>query len=278
MSTVVLMWNPAISSFKIEEFRDCIKSMRNHDEDEISFITDDDVFQDDSLSMNWSIWDYKNVHYGDRFFMVRVGEGQTGIVMAGTITSEPYKGKDWSGKGRKVYYSDLHCECMIDPDAAPHISTQELEEVMPEFDWTGGHSGRILNEAMAIKIEVMWAEYLYKYFGVFDGKRCGRTISASFLPDTLLEHVKATSDCTCEICGYNYQKIWGEECTGENTFVRYVPRRTDVRCKNGDTFMKHIHCICPSCSKMSYDKLALKLGEEYYFPDTSWDDLHDISD
>ena len=50
MSTVVLMWNPAISGFKIEEFRDCIKSIRNHDEDEMSFITDEDVFQDDNIT------------------------------------------------------------------------------------------------------------------------------------------------------------------------------------------------------------------------------------
>lgn len=167
MSTVVLMWNPAISGFKIEEFRDCIKSMRNHDEDEMSFITDEDVFQDDSLPINWSIWDYKNVHYGDRFFMVRVGEGQTGIVMAGTITSKPYKGKDWSGNGRKVYYSDLFCDCIVDTEVAPHISTEQLMEAMPEFDWTGGHSGRVLSDALAAKLEKLWAEYYYKYFGIF---------------------------------------------------------------------------------------------------------------
>lgn len=278
MNTVILMWNPSISSFKKEEFRHFISIMRNHDEDGMPFYYDEeDNFRDDT-GINWSIWDYENVSYGDRFFMVRVGEGKTGIVMAGSIMSEPYKDEDWSGKGREVYYSDLFCECMIDSDAAPYISTKELEEAMPDFDWSGGHSGRVLDETTAEKLEVMWAEYLYKYFGIFDNKRCGRAITASFIPETLLRHVKATSDCTCEICGYNFQKIWGEDCNFENMFVRYVPRRSDVRAKNGDTFMQHIHCVCPNCGKMSYDKLADKLGEKDYYPDASWDDKFSILD
>ena len=271
MSTVVLMWNPAISGFKIEEFRDCIKSMRNHDEDEMSFITDEDVFQDDSLPINWSIWDYKNVHYGDRFFMVRVGEGQTGIVMAGTITSEPYKGKDWSGNGRKVYYSDLFCDCIVDTEVAPHISTEQLMEAMPEFDWTGGHSGRVLSDALAAKLEKLWAEYYYKYFGIFDNKRACRKFPPSRMPDALVDYLEKNRDMTCEICGYNFDKVWGMKSYYKNTFVRYIPRRTDIRCKNGDTVWKHIHCVCPNCSKMTYEDLAKKLGEEFYYPDGTYE-------
>ena len=43
----------------------------------------------------------------DEFFMVRVGEGNTGLFAAGRFTSEPFKDEDWSGKGREVYYMQM---------------------------------------------------------------------------------------------------------------------------------------------------------------------------
>ena len=42
--------------------------------------------------------------YGDKFYMIRTGEGKNGVVMRGTIIGTPYPDEDWSGKGRKVYY------------------------------------------------------------------------------------------------------------------------------------------------------------------------------
>lgn len=56
---------------------------------------------------NWSVWEYEKAKEGDKFFMVKVGPGTNGIVMAGKFTSEPYKDEDWSGKKRTVYYMDM---------------------------------------------------------------------------------------------------------------------------------------------------------------------------
>lgn len=271
MKTVILMWNPAISSFKMDEFRKCIKIMDHHDEDEILYYSDDEDIPGERIDLNWSIWDYKNVNYGDRFFMIRVGEGKTGIVMSGTITSKPYKDEDWCGKNREVYYSDLFCDCMVDTEVAPHISTEQLIEAIPGFDWTGGHSGRVLNEAMAAKLEELWAEYYYKYFGIFDNKRASRKFPPSRMPDALVDYLENSKDMPCEICGYNFEKVWGKKSCYKNTFVRYIPRRTDIRCKNGDTVWKHIHCVCPNCSKMTYEDLAKKLGEKFYYPDGTYE-------
>lgn len=95
MKTVVLMWKPAISSFHKEDLSKCIQVLDSYNEEDCP---------NEYLNLNWSIWDHEQVKDGDRFFMVKVGEGKTGIVMAGTIQSNPYKDKDWSGKDREVYY------------------------------------------------------------------------------------------------------------------------------------------------------------------------------
>lgn len=80
MNTIILFWNPAISSYKLEHFQA---------EMEIIEFAD----------MNWSVWEHEKAHTGDRFFMVRCGEGKTGICMSGYFISEPYRGEDWSGRG-----------------------------------------------------------------------------------------------------------------------------------------------------------------------------------
>ena len=116
MKTVVLMWNPAISSFHKEDLSKCIQVLDSYNEEDCP---------NEHMDLNWSIWDHEQVKDGDRFFMVKVGEGKTGIVMAGTIQSNPYKDKDWSGKDREVYYADLFCECIVDIETAPYISNSK---------------------------------------------------------------------------------------------------------------------------------------------------------
>lgn len=131
------MWNPNISSFKMSDYEKGLKYFS--------------IFQ-----LNWSIWDYKHIHKGDRFFMVQVGNNNAGIVMSGYLNSDPYIGKDWSGKERKVYYADLAIEAMVHPVKMKILSCNELSDINHQFDWTGGHSGRLLCTGLSDELEKKW--------------------------------------------------------------------------------------------------------------------------
>ncbi len=141
MNTFILFWNPAISSWKLEDNQRYIKEQGPY-------------------GLNWSVWEHGKACDGDRFFMVRCGEGNTGICTSGRFDSAPYAGKDWSGKDREVYYVDLFINVMIDPEHCPILTTAALQKEIPEFDWTGGHSGRILDAASAEKLEQLWDDFL----------------------------------------------------------------------------------------------------------------------
>ena len=140
MNTIILFWNPEISSYTIERLRDDLHSCTHVN--------------------NWSVWEHDKAHKGDRFFMVRCGEGKTGICMSGRFSSEPYIDEDWSGKGREIYYMDLMADTIIDPDFLPILSTEILSLEIPSFDWSGGHSGRLLPAEDAEKLEKLWADFL----------------------------------------------------------------------------------------------------------------------
>lgn len=150
-NTVILMWNPAISSVKLSGHCNCIETI------------DVDYF-------NWSVWEHEKAKCGDRFFLVRVGEGKTGIVMSGVFDSQPYTDRDWSGRGRITYYMDMLPNVILDPEEAPMITTDRLSEAIPSFGWSGGHSGRILAKEDAAKLETMWRDFLVNNEDSVDGE------------------------------------------------------------------------------------------------------------
>ncbi|MCM1378401.1 MAG: hypothetical protein NC097_08025 [Clostridium sp.] len=154
MSVVILKWNPGFSSYTMVRFL-------NHLE-KCVFSNGKDV------GMNWSIWDYKRVHKEDKFYMLKVGYGQTGIVAAGTITSEPYADEDWAWRNRPTQYCDFDYEVMINPDAYPLLDSTALLQGIPDFDWKGGHSGVVLTEEQGVKFEAMWKDYLQRQKEYFD--------------------------------------------------------------------------------------------------------------
>lgn len=141
--TFVMRWNPEISSYKVSDFE--------------SAMTD---FYEDGFYYDWSIRDHQKVHVGDRFFMLKVGSGNTGIVMSGIIVSLPYKDEDWSGKGRDVRYVRMIPECMVHPDKTSIVTTQSLDEALPGVNWNEGHSGVLLSDEQANKFEELWHNYM----------------------------------------------------------------------------------------------------------------------
>ncbi len=149
-NTVILMWNPAISSVKLGEHCESIENF-------------------ESEYYNWSVWEHEKAKCGDRFFLVRVGEGKTGIVMSGIFDSQPYMDTDWSGRGRLTYYMDMLPNVILNPEEAPMITTEQLSEAIPSFVWTGGHSGQILDKEDAAKLEIMWKDFLVKNEESVDG-------------------------------------------------------------------------------------------------------------
>lgn len=152
-NTFILMWNPAISSITIHNHIDCIPYM-------------------DRVDFNWSGYEWQKASINDRFYMVRVGEGNTGIVMSGIFTSSPYSERDWNRirKSKEIYYMDMAVNYMVNPEVMPIITTGELQDAIPDFEWTRGHSGSLLTEDQSQRLEVLFAKHLAEVRENADGE------------------------------------------------------------------------------------------------------------
>lgn len=140
--TFILMWNPAISSITIHNHIDSISHI-------------------DDWEFNWSVYEWEKAHEGDRFFMVRVGEGNTGIVMSGIFISEPYTERDWNRirKNKEIHYMDMQPNLIVNPETMPIITTAQLQEAIPDFIWSKGHSGSLLTDFQTQRLEELFAMY-----------------------------------------------------------------------------------------------------------------------
>ena len=149
----ILEWNPAISAYSMNNFNANLAKI-------------------DAEWINWDVWDWKEAHEGDLFYLIKCGgKGANGIVMQGHFVSDPYPGAHWSGKMRLTYYVDMEPEYMIHPLRCEILTTEVLNEAMPDFQWKGGHSGRILPFDYALKLEDMWTTYIESHKALFDGEK-----------------------------------------------------------------------------------------------------------
>lgn len=136
--TYLLRWNPAISSFKLETYRQAT------------------IECPDGFGFDWSVYEWEDAHKGDRYFMLRTGDENAGIVFRGIFTSDPYEDKDWAGQGKQRHYMKMDCYDCVPADQKPPIDIELLEKEIPEIDWSKGHSGELLSEETAEKLNELW--------------------------------------------------------------------------------------------------------------------------
>lgn len=76
----------------------------------------------------------------------------------------------WSGKGRVTYYVDFIPDVLLNPDTVPILTCEELQRAIPDFDWSKGHSGLVLNDEQAHQLDTLWKNFLLRNDYLFKEK------------------------------------------------------------------------------------------------------------
>lgn len=131
----LMRWNPTISSFTEKEFEKCLENQVHG-----------------MFRINWSIYDWQEARRGDMFYMMRTGDDKAGIAFSGQFISDPYPGDDWAGSNKRRMYVDMVCMNPMEPGEVPDVTLEKLQKAIPEYEWTKGHSGELLQEDVADKL------------------------------------------------------------------------------------------------------------------------------
>jgi len=137
--TYLMRWNPGISSFTEGDYKSCVENMTAG-----------------GFRINWSISEWEEARRGDEFYMMRVGDDKAGIVFKGIFTSDPYVSDDWAGSTKRRLYVDMICLTPVKPGKKPALSLDKLQSAIPNYEWAKGHSGVLLSDEIASKLEDLW--------------------------------------------------------------------------------------------------------------------------
>lgn len=144
-NTFLLRWSPSRSPYTMQQL----------DKDMVEWA--EGLWSEE---FDWNIHAWQQAHKGDRFFMLREGDDNTGIFAAGRFISEPFSGGDWADKGEEIYYAQMEFEAVFHPERAEIITTEELTEELPLIDWQEGLSGELLDSETAERLELMWRDHI----------------------------------------------------------------------------------------------------------------------
>ncbi|MBT7914833.1 tetratricopeptide repeat protein [Candidatus Bathyarchaeota archaeon] len=113
---------------------------------------------------DWSCGNTKNIHSGDRFYLLCQGKGPTGIVGTGKIISDVWEQPHWDVEGaqagKKAYYVDVEWETLLDPRTAPPLDRKLLMAEFPQVNWNTQRSGIRIKEGVPERLEATWAEHI----------------------------------------------------------------------------------------------------------------------
>lgn len=255
MKTVILLWNPAIFDVPKSEMDSAMKMLNRRKEY-------DDT--ENWVAYNWHCWEHDKVSEDDRFFMLRVGDEYAGITMAGSVIEEAEPDGDRKNEGQQGYNIKVLPDTMVDTESVPFLSLERLKAEIPDFDWGEGHSGRVLNDEQARRLEVLWMEYLYENRMRFCMPGYVVTGDSFAINRILHEHLWATKGDECEVCGYSFRKVWGPHADNR---CKYITLLDDIVWEKAnyianDTVWNHIFCVCPSCQ---HEKRLLRQRMEYEY-------------
>lgn len=134
MNTFILRWNPAISSYRMEEHKINCKEIKL-----------------EPIFYNWSVREWQDLHAGDAF-LLQVGTDNDGIAMIGKFISEAYEEDSWRNDGTKIHYADMQIFYACDLNEKKSFRATHFEKTFPGIKWHGGHSGEKLSDQDSEKL------------------------------------------------------------------------------------------------------------------------------
>lgn len=259
MNTFLLTWNP--KRWEWEEIDSAIKATK----------------KGDTYSNRWSC-NTKQIHVGDRVFLIRVGAEPRGIVASGYVTSELYESKHWDDekreKGMSATRIDVDFDVVLDAENESIIHMNELKKgILSEQHWSSQSSGIRIKNEIAVILEKKW-EALQRL-------RNNKLLSlpGSGIHNIMIEggkkqitinsyerNSKARKQCLehygpqCVVCGFNSVAVYGNEFEGK-IHVHHIKPLNEIDEEYIVDPVNDLVPVCPNCH------MILHIKEPAYLPD-----------
>ena len=244
MSTILFTWNP--NKWKWEYLKQAI----------------DEVKENSYTEEPWSCSRSKKIIMGDRAFLMKLGAiQQKGLIGSGLVVSNPKIGEHWDSeqrkKGKEGIYVDILWDVLSDD---PIIDEYILKnEPLSAFNWFPQASGIRIPDEIASKLERIWLQKTGKHFEfpldikeinfLQEGKKNQRFVKQYERNQIAREDCIAHYGNSCFICGFNFQKQYGD--IGKDfIFVHHIIPLSRIGKEHKVDPIKDLRPVCANCHAM----------------------------
>lgn len=230
-----------------------------------------------SYSERWSC-NTKQIHTGDRVFLIKLGKAPRGIIASGYVTSELYDSEHWDEekrlKGITAKRVNVDFDRVLNPDVEAILNIEELNKgVLANQHWSSQSSGIRIKDEVVKELEFKWMnlnknrlvnkDEAPNEFEVIDGEKIIEGAKKQIIVNAYERSSEARRKCIehygskCVICGFDAGEIYGEEFKGK-IHIHHIKPLSEIK----DEYVVHpindLIPVCPNCHMILHSK-----GEAY---------------
>jgi 5-methylcytosine-specific restriction enzyme A len=239
MATVLLAWNPRKSPW--DNLQEELARVRRGERPEDA----------------WSVGNSDQIHPGDRFFIIRLGEEPRGLVGSGWVTSRPFEDTHWNPEeaaGATARFVHIVFERL---ESHPIMSWAELhQQPFASFRWGIQMSGVRIPDEVADPLEELWTQRSPRD-GIFSGEAATRSdfregAATRVYVNRYERDPKARAACIsvlgsrCSCCGISMEEKYGP-VAADLIHVHHLEPLGEVRSERQIDPVRDLRPVCPSC-------------------------------
>lgn len=208
----------------------------------------------------------KNIKFGDRAFLIKLGEGKRGIFASGYISSEePFRAKHWSDESKPdVDYVSIDFDVLINPEKDEILSIDFLQSLPGQQHWSSQSSGIVIRKEVVPVLEKAWLPYLNnretsQHLISSSGNSFIEGKSTEFLSVRFERNPHARNACLekygykCSVCEFDFHKFYGE--IGTNFIhVHHLNEVSKIREIYRIDPINDLRPVCPNCHAMLHKR------------------------
>lgn len=224
---------------------------------------------------NWSC-NTKQIHKGDRVYLIRLGMEPKGIFASGWAISEWYEDSHFDeakeAEGKKARYVDVAFNAILDPDNEEILPRKTLDNgILKQMHWSSQSSGILIPDKIAKELDSIWYRLLKrknKHINFFAKPNFDNIAEEVEEEQKVLEGTKRKIDVTiyernpsarrkcvehygfdCSVCGFNFEKAYG--MLGKHYIhVHHIKPIADIGREYELNPIEDLRPVCANCHAM----------------------------
>jgi 5-methylcytosine-specific restriction enzyme A len=241
MATYILTWNPRV--WKWHSFETDYQNVRA-----VGY-----------LDFQWSCGATRRIKEGDRLFLLRQGTEPKGILAAGSATSTPDGGNNFTQKRNASWNIDVRFDVLLRPEdeilPLSALSSGKLSDVY----WHPRASGMSVSPEAAAALEEIWTTHL-RSLGLEPYRSADEIATGEKFCEGAMRRItinayerdpRARAACishygsSCSICGFNFAEVFG---AGTRCIhVHHLRPLAEIRKDYIVDPIADLRPVCPNC-------------------------------